>query len=62
LRWISVAQALPEHEVLIYCRGEYRLAVLLAAGDADPVFMDVHSSDLLPWPSHWMELPSPPGA
>jgi hypothetical protein len=60
LRWISVSESLPGTEALIHCDGEYRLAVLVGTGEADPVFMDVHSSDILPWPSHWMALPAPP--
>jgi hypothetical protein len=61
VRWTAISEALPDGEVLIYCAGEYRLGVLVD-GDADPGFMDIHSSDMLPWPSHWMPLPRPPSS
>lgn len=59
MAWTVVSDALPSEAALIFADGVYYLAVLVdAAGEA--AFMDVHSSDLLPWPSHWMGLPSPP--
>jgi hypothetical protein len=61
LRWIAVSEGLPTEDVLIYCEGEYHVAALVGASDPDPVFMDAHSADQLPWPSHWMTLPPPPG-
>ena len=56
--WIRMSDSEPTAEVLIYTGGEYRIAVLGRDGD-EPAFVDVHSSDLLPWPSHWMALERP---
>ena len=59
MKWIAVTEALPSDAALICADGVYYLAVLVGFA-ADSVFMDLHSSDLLPWPSHWMPLPGPP--
>ena len=59
MAWTALSDALPSEAVLICVDGEYYLAVLVDA-DGEAAFMDVHSSDLLPWPSHWMSLPPPP--
>lgn len=59
MKWISVRDALPTSPALVCAGGEYYLAVLV--GDAaDPSFMELHTCDLLPWPSHWTDLPLPP--
>jgi hypothetical protein len=48
-------------EVLIYGDGQYHVAELIdVPSGAEAAFMDVHSSDLVPWPSHWLELVPPP--
>ncbi len=59
MAWTAVSDALPSETALIFADGTYYLAVLVDSPEA-PAFMDVHSSDLLPWPSHWMSLPPPP--
>jgi len=61
MKWIAVTEALPADEALICADGVVYLAVLVGTA-ADRAFMDLHSSDLLPWPSHWMTLPAPPSA
>lgn len=63
MTWIPVEHSLPSAEALILAEGVYYLAILVADPDGgEPAFLDIHSSDLLPWPSHWMELPPPPAA
>ena len=59
MKWIAVTEALPSDAALICAEGEYHLAVMVGS-EEDPAFMDLHSCDLLPWPSHWMPLPGPP--
>jgi hypothetical protein len=59
MKWTAVSEGLPDEAALIFADGAYYLAVLVG-GTSDPVFMELHSSDLLPWPSHWMSLPPPP--
>ena len=59
MKWTAVTDALPADAALICADGIYYLAVLVGTA-ADPAFMELHSSDLLPWPSHWMNLPPPP--
>lgn len=62
MRWITTAERMPKGDVLIFAEGQYHVATLIGkrgAKDVD-VFMDVHSSSLLPWPSHWSDLPPPP--
>ncbi len=61
MAWISVSDALPSEAALICADGVFYLAVLVGTA-TDLAFMDLHSSDLLPWPSHWMSLPPPPPA
>ncbi len=60
MSWIRTSDELPSADALIYADGAYHVAALVS-GAGDPAFIDVHSSDLLPWPSHWMALPPPPG-
>ena len=57
--WIKTSDALPSGEVLVYVDGTFHIAVLVSAAGGDPAFMDVHSSDLLAWPSHWTSLVAP---
>ncbi len=59
LSWIAISDRQPSGDVLIFADGQYYLAVLIADPPA-PGFVDIHSCDLLPWPSHWMALPDPP--
>lgn len=59
MKWIAVSDALPNGPALICAGGDYYLAVLVG-DEADPSFMELHSCDLLPWPSHWMSLPIAP--
>lgn len=59
MTWRAISEGLPADPALIFAEGVYYLAVLVE-GDGDPVFMDLHSWDLLPWPSHWTDLPPPP--
>ncbi len=61
MEWIAVTEALPEDAALICADGVLYLAVLVGTA-ADRSFMDLHSSDLLPWPSHWMSVPKLPAA
>lgn len=61
MTWTAVSEGLPTDAALIFAEGAYYLAVVVDAA-TDPVFMDLHSWDLVPWPSHWMELPPPPTA
>lgn len=60
MAWIAVSDGLPSETALIFADGAYYVAVLVGS-PGDAAFMDIHSSDLLPWPSHWMSLPPPPG-
>ena len=59
--WTAIDDALPSDAALICVDGIYYLPILVG-GPEDAAFMDLHSSDLLPWPSHWTSLPPlPPG-
>ena len=61
MRWIATSDLLPTEEALVLVDGAYHVAVLVGDDAEDgAAFMDVHSSDLLPWPSHWMSLPPGP--
>jgi hypothetical protein len=63
MNWISLAVEVPRHEVLVWSEGKYFVAILVpsqSGADNAGDFMDVNSSNLLPWPSHWAELPEPP--
>jgi hypothetical protein len=62
MHWISTEKEMPHSEVLIYAEGEYYVAAVVEATthDPEPSFVSAHSSDLLPWPSHWMALPPAP--
>ena len=59
MQWRAVSEGLPTGVALIFADGACYVAVLVGDGD-NPTFMDPHTSDLLPWPTHWMELPSAP--
>lgn len=59
--WTAVSERLPTEAALVFAEGAYYLAVVVDPA-SDPAFMDLHSWDLVPWPSHWMELPPPPPA
>ena len=59
MKWIASSAGLPTGDALIFAGGAYYLAVLVV-GAGPPGFMDLHTADLLPWPSHWMDLPPPP--
>lgn len=63
MNWVAISEGLPTGPVLVWADGEVYVAVLVG-GHADPerAFMDIHSSDLLPWPTHWRKLPEPPAA
>jgi hypothetical protein len=61
MEWKAISEGLPAGAALIFAEGEYHVAVVVD-GESDPAFMGVHSWDLLPWPSHWMELPPAPSA
>ncbi|MFA9201472.1 MAG: hypothetical protein ACEQR8_09875 [Cypionkella sp.] len=59
--WIAIGDSVPADAALIFAEGEYYLAVLVSGAEGSaPAFMEVHSADLTPWPSHWMPLPAPP--
>lgn len=61
MRWIATSDDLPSEEVLVLVDDGYHVAVLVEEdSESGAAFMDVHSSDLLPWPTHWMRLPPPP--
>jgi len=61
VHWISIADRLPAGPVLIYADGECHVAELVGSGPgASLAFMDVHTCDILAWPSHWMEVPDAP--
>lgn len=62
MRWVSTDEALPHGEVLLWSGGRYRIGILIPSGtgDPNPAFMDSNSDELLAWPSHWCELPTPP--
>ena len=61
MEWTLITEAVPEDAVLIFSEGGYYVAVIVDP-TTDPAFMDVHSGDLLPWPSHWTKLPLPPSS
>ena len=60
MNWIATNDRLPTGTVLVHVAGECHLAELIGKGTKSPAFIDIHSSDLLPWPSHWMPQPKPP--
>lgn len=61
MRWVASDDQLPSGAALVYAEGGYYLAVLVAEPNgSEPAFMDLHSADTLPWPSHWMPLPGAP--
>ena len=63
MRWTpSKDRQVPSGEVLIYAEDCYYVAVLVeaTADHRERTFVSADSSDLLPWPSHWMNLPPPP--
>lgn len=60
MKWTAVSEALPSGAALVYAEGALYVAVLVDDG-TDQAFMELHTCDLLPWPSHWMDLPPPPG-
>ena len=61
MTWFAVDERTPSRPVLVYAGGDYYLAVLVEEPvGSEPAFLDVHSADLVPWPSHWAELPEPP--
>ncbi|WP_165357615.1 DUF551 domain-containing protein [Sphingosinicella sp. CPCC 101087] len=65
MQWTSINDSQPSEEVLIFTKGGCRIAVLVKdpADNSDVGdFMDPKSGDLLPWPTHWMPLPSPPSS
>ena len=59
MQWKAVSEGLPRGPALILVDGACYVAVLVGTAQ-EPAFMELHTSDLLPWPSHWTELPPPP--
>jgi hypothetical protein len=52
---------MPRKPVLIWSKGTCMVGCLVDGREGDDLaFMDPKSDALLPWPSHWMELPTPP--
>ncbi len=62
--WIPVEQNPPvATPLLIWSNGACAVAVVVEGTDESgpwQVFMDARSDEILPWPSHWMQLPHPP--
>jgi hypothetical protein len=62
--WISTNVRLPREEVIVRVESRMRIAIFVAPGpdtaDPEPFCMDARSDELLPWPSHWHELPPKP--
>ena len=63
MTWIPVSLQCPAGPAIIYGGGEYHVAELIGdVADGDAAFMDLHSCEPLPWPTHWMQLAEPPPA
>ena len=60
MNWIATSDRLPTGPVLVHANGECYLAELVGKNRATAGFIELHTSDLLPWPSHWMPQPAPP--
>jgi hypothetical protein len=60
--WISTNVRLPTEEVIVWVESKMRIALFVGTGphSAEPFCMDARSDELLPWPSHWHELPPKP--
>ncbi len=57
---VEVRWHLPKGEILVWAGDRPVVAILVTNGGRD--FLDARTLDLLPWPTHWMELPAPPNA
>ena len=61
MQWIAISERLPAGPALIYADGECHVAEIVGdSAGSSLAFIDLHSSDLLPWPSHWMPCPQAP--
>jgi len=62
--WMPIKTGPPAGEqLLIWVDGGCALAVMVEGSDSKGpwrVFMDPRSDEILPWPTHWMALPSAP--
>jgi len=57
--WRMLSDPPPAGDVLIWDGGRCFIGVLVRDAKS-AVFMDPRTSDILPWPTHWMPLPPPP--
>ena len=60
MKWIAITERLPTGPGLVHAGGECYLAELVDRNSASAGFIELHTSDLLPWPTHWMPRPAPP--
>lgn len=63
MEWRPIDTDLPREEVLLWTGGRCVVGVLVSGSSSEgdrSDFMDSWSDSILPWPSHWMPLPSPP--
>jgi hypothetical protein len=63
--WMEVGDELPEGDILVWSAGKAVVGSLLLHRKADGAetrsFIDVLGNEILPWPTYWMLIPSPPG-
>jgi hypothetical protein len=61
MQWHPLTNELPKGEVLVWLGDRAAVAVLVPADENydAPSFMDARTSDLLPWPTHFMPLTPP---
>ena len=61
MEWRRLTDDLPEGEALIWLGDRAAVAVLVPADDrhSSPTFMDARTSDLLPWPTHFIPIRPP---
>jgi hypothetical protein len=64
MKWQIVADELPREEVLVWSDGRAVVAEFIPADRKipKPLCINLRTEDILPWPTHWMPLPPPPGA
>jgi hypothetical protein len=65
MTWNPLCRDVPEGKPILVCYGEQAVVALAFAADdyfPEMTFMDARTFDILPLPSHWMQLPDRPRA
>jgi hypothetical protein len=60
MQWKPISDDMPRTAVLLWSAGYCMVGCLVGDAGELPAFMDPRNDSLLPWPSHWMELPLAP--